>query len=62
MLTRRVAREQAGRDLFANPYATVAIANVDVYDRFPYLETRQFEVVSDHALEPAGVRRARRRA
>lgn len=47
VLTRRVAREQAGRDLFASPYATVAIANVDVYDRFPYLETRQFEVVSD---------------
>jgi len=47
VLTRRVTREQAGRDLFANPYATVAIANVDVYDRFPYLETRQFEVVSD---------------
>ena len=35
------------RDLFANPYATVTIANVDVYDRFPYLETREFEVVSD---------------
>jgi len=47
VLTRRVARDQAGRDLFANPYATVVIANVDVYDRFPYLETRQFEVVSD---------------
>lgn len=47
VLTRRVTRDQLGRDLFANPYATVTIANVDVYDRFPYLETRQFEVVSD---------------
>lgn len=47
VLTRRVAREQMGRDLFANPYATVTIANVDVYDRFPYLESRQFQVVSD---------------
>ena len=47
VLTRRVAREQVGRDLFANPYATVTIANVDVYDRFPYVETRHFQVVSD---------------
>ncbi len=47
VLTRRVAREQAGRELFGNPWATVTIASVDVYDRFPYLETRQFQVVSD---------------
>ncbi len=47
VLTRRVAREQVGRELFANPYATVTIANVDVYDRFPYVETRHFQVVSD---------------
>lgn len=47
VLTRRVAREQVGRDLFANPYATVTIANVDIYDRFPYVESRQFQVVSD---------------
>ena len=47
VLTRRVTREQVGRDLFANPYATVTIANVDVYDRFPYVESRQFQVVSD---------------
>jgi hypothetical protein len=47
VLTRRIAREQVGRDLFANPYATVTIASVDVYDRFPYVETRQFQVVSD---------------
>lgn len=47
VLNRRVTREQVGRDLFANPYATVTIANVDVYDRFPYVETRLFQVVSD---------------
>jgi hypothetical protein len=47
VLTRRIARDQVGRDLFANPYATVTIANVDVYDRFPYVETRHFQVVSD---------------
>ncbi len=46
-LTRNVAREQLGRDLFANPYATVTISNTDLYDKFPYVETRNFEVVSD---------------
>src|SRR5262245_62927655 len=47
VLNRRITREQVGRELFANPYATVTIANVDVYDRFPYVETRHFQVVSD---------------
>ncbi|NOT35574.1 MAG: T9SS type A sorting domain-containing protein [Candidatus Eisenbacteria bacterium] len=46
-LTREVARAQVGRDLFANPYATVTIGHTDIYDRFPYLESRQFQVVSD---------------
>ena len=46
-LTRRVTRERAGRDLFANPYATVTVARVDVYDRFPYVESRRFQIVSD---------------
>ena len=45
--TRAVARELVGRDVFANPYATVTISNVDLYDRFPYVEERHFEVVSD---------------
>src|SRR5687768_9607868 len=36
-LTRSVARQQLGRDLFANPYATVTIGNTDVYDKFPYV-------------------------
>ncbi|HEY6866772.1 MAG TPA: hypothetical protein VI792_05915, partial [Candidatus Eisenbacteria bacterium] len=48
-LTRTVARERLGRDVFSNPYATVAISHVDVYDRFPYVEGRQFEIVSDPA-------------
>jgi hypothetical protein len=46
-LTRGVARQLVGRDVFANPYATVTISNVDVYDRFPYVEARNFQVVSD---------------
>ncbi len=47
VLNRRVTRELVGKELFSNPYATVTIANVDVYDRFPYVETRHFQVVSD---------------
>ena len=46
-LTRSVARQQLGRDVFANPYATVTISNIDVYDRIPYVESRHFQVVSD---------------
>jgi hypothetical protein len=47
IFTRTVANQQLGRDLFGDPYATVVIGNVDVYDRFPYLESRYFQVVSD---------------
>jgi len=46
-LTRGVAREQVGRDVFANPYAAVTLGSVDVYNVFPYVEARTFEVVSD---------------
>lgn len=46
-LTRGVARQQVGRDLFADPYATVTMGNVDVYDVFPYVESRTFQFVSD---------------
>lgn len=46
-LTRGVARERVGRDVFADPWATVTISNVDVYDRFPYVESRTFVLVSD---------------
>ena len=47
VFNRDVSRERLGRDLFANPYATVTISHVDVYDRFPYVEARHFQVVSD---------------
>lgn len=47
VFTRTVANEQLGRNLFGDPYATVVIGNVDVYDRFPYLEARYFQIVSD---------------
>ena len=46
-LNRSVTRERLGRDLFSNPYATVTIGTVDVYDVFPYVETRTFQIVSD---------------
>lgn len=49
VLTKQVANDQFGRDLFGEPYATVVVGNVDVYDRFPYLEARYFQVVSDPA-------------
>ncbi|MEZ5064480.1 MAG: FlgD immunoglobulin-like domain containing protein [bacterium] len=47
VLNRSVTREQLDRDLFSSPYATVVVGHVDVYDRFPYLESRWFQVVSD---------------
>jgi hypothetical protein len=47
IVTRAVAQELVGRRLFGDPYRTVVIGNVDVYDRFPYLEARYFQVVSD---------------
>lgn len=46
-LNRTVARDVLDRDLFGDPYASVIVGNVDVYDRFPYLEARYFQVVSD---------------
>ncbi len=47
VLTRSVANQQFGKNLFGDPYATVVVGNVDVYDRFPYIEARYFQVVSD---------------
>jgi hypothetical protein len=49
VLTRRVANEQFSRNLMGTPYATVVLGHVDVYDRFPYLESRYFQIVSDPA-------------
>lgn len=47
VLDRQVAREQLERELFGDPHASVVIGRVDVYARFPYLESRTFQVVSD---------------
>lgn len=47
VLTRQVANQTVDRDLFAAPYATVVVGNVDIYENFPYLEARYFQVVSD---------------
>jgi hypothetical protein len=44
---RSVTREHVGKDLFSAPWATAVIGRVDVYDGFPYLEARWFQVVSD---------------
>jgi len=49
VLTRSVANEQFSRNLMGSPYATVVMGHVDVYDRFPYLESRYFQFVSDPA-------------
>ncbi len=46
-LNRSVAQEVLERELFGNPYASVVIGNIDIYDQFPYLEARYFQVVSD---------------
>ena len=46
-LTRDVTNRMMGRDLFGTPYATVVVGNVDIYDGFPYLESRHFQIVSD---------------
>ena len=47
VLNRTVANAQFGKDLFGGPYATAVVGNVDVYDRFPYVEARYFQIVSD---------------
>ena len=47
VLSRQVANQTVDRDLFGEPYATVVVGNIDIYDRFPYLEARYFQVVSD---------------
>jgi flagellar hook assembly protein FlgD/sugar lactone lactonase YvrE len=47
VLDRAVTRERVQRDLFGSPWATAVVGHVDVYDRFPYLESHWFQVVSD---------------
>jgi len=46
-ITRGVTRQLLGRDVFSSPWATVTISHIDLYDRFPYVETRNFQIVSD---------------
>lgn len=46
-LTRAVARDQLDRELFSNPYSGVVLANIDIYEQFPFLESRYFQIVSD---------------
>ncbi|MBK8167717.1 MAG: T9SS type A sorting domain-containing protein [bacterium] len=48
-LTRGATRSLVDRDLFGSPWATVVVGHVDIHDRFPYLESRYFQVVSDPA-------------
>lgn len=50
-LDRSETRAHFGRSLMGDTWATVVIGNVDVYDRFPYLEARWFQVVSDPAWD-----------
>jgi len=47
VLDRSVARDRLQRELFGDPWATAIVGRVDVYDGFPYLESRWFQVVSD---------------
>lgn len=47
VFTRSEAQQHFDRDLLSEPWATVVLGRVDVYDRFPYLEARYFQVVSD---------------
>ena len=46
-ITRGVTRQQVGRNVFSDPWATATIGHVDLYDVFPYVESRAFQVVSD---------------
>lgn len=48
-LTQGLARQAFGRTLLSEPWATVTLSHIDVYDRFPYVESRHFLIVSDPA-------------
>ena len=47
VLSRTAANDLVDRDLFGSPWATVVVGHVDVYEGFPYLESRWFQIVSD---------------
>jgi hypothetical protein len=46
-LDRTVARATFDRDLISAPRATVVIGDIDLYDEFPFVETRYFQIISD---------------
>jgi DNA-binding beta-propeller fold protein YncE len=46
-ITRGVTRQQVGRSVFSDPWATATIGHIDLYDVFPYVVSRAFQVVSD---------------
>ena len=47
VLDRSVTTETLDRELLGSTYGSVTIGNVDIYDRFPYLEAHYFQVLSD---------------
>lgn len=47
VFTREVAEDKVGKRLFSAPYSSAVIGNVDIYDTFPYVESRYFVIVSD---------------
>lgn len=47
LLDRSASRADLDRDLFGAVAAGVIVGRVDIYDRFPYLEARYLQVVSD---------------
>ncbi len=46
-LNSEVTNRILNRELFGTPWATVVIGRVDIYESFPYLESRHYQVVSD---------------
>lgn len=55
VLDRSVSEERLERALLAEPYAVAAIGTLDLYDVFPYVESRFFVVVSDPAWNRIGM-------
>lgn len=47
VINETVTRDMLDRGLFGKPYATVVLGQTDIYERFPYVESRYFVVVSD---------------
>jgi hypothetical protein len=47
VVTKRVAQESVDRSLFDNPYSSVVLGSVDVFEDFPYFDARYVQIVSD---------------